>query len=216
MKTSCKDYDTKIPKSLLKASVTKGFLKNKNVNIDLRTAFAEKFPKGTTYYKLRCWLAQIQREDWENYVKEVFGGDTVAMIENRSSAIGGNYDSVITGDYGTSITGNYGNAISGVEGNSTAGIRGTATTGDYGTSTAGMNGVAIAGNYGVASVGRGGAAIVGENGIAKSDANGSITISYFDIPACRRRLKTGYIGEDGLLPNVLYRLNCKGEFEKIK
>jgi len=28
----------------------------------------------------------------------------------------------------------------------------------------------------------------------------------------RRRTKVGYIGEDGLLPDVAYKLNDKGEF----
>jgi hypothetical protein len=43
---------------------------------------------------------------------------------------------------------------------------------------------------------------------------GIIQISYWDDKLGRRRLKTGYVGEDRIKPDVLYKLNTKFEFTK--
>ena len=60
------------------------------------------------------------------------------------------------------------------------------TAGDYGTATAGYYGTATAGDYGI------------------------IQIKRWNVS--RYRIVTGYIGEDGLLPNVAYRLDDAGRF----
>ena len=63
-----------------------------------------------------------------------------------------------------------------------AGDYGTATAGDYGTATAGYRGTATAGD------------------------GGAIAIRYADAPN-RLRLAVACVGEDGIKPNVAYRLN---------
>jgi hypothetical protein len=92
----------------------------------------------------------------------------------------------IVGDYGTATAGDRGTATAGNDETAAAGYRGTATAGDYGTATAGNYGTATAGNY------------------------GTIQIRYWD--GGRYRIATGYIGEDGLLPDVAYRLDGNHEF----
>ena len=77
----------------------------------------------------------------------------------------------------------------------TAGDDGTATAGDYGTATAGDRGTATAGNYGTATAGD----------------DGTLVLSYYSK---RRRLMVAYVGEDGIEPNVAYKLDAAGKFVK--
>lgn len=63
----------------------------------------------------------------------------------------------------------------------------SALTGAFGTATAGYRGTATAGAF------------------------GTVVLRFWDSKAERYRVKVGYIGEDGLLPNVAYHLNDQGE-----
>lgn len=85
-----------------------------------------------------------------------------------------------------------------------AGDGGSAITGDEGSSTAGDGGSAIAGVGGSSTAGVGGSATAGVDGI--------ISIRYWDKN--RYRLCVGYIGEDGLLPGVAYRVE-RGAFVRV-
>jgi hypothetical protein len=104
-------------------------------------------------------------------------------------------------------------SVAGHFGIATAGHFGNATAGDYGTATAGVGGTATAGCRGNATAGVGGTATAGDGGNATAGVGGTIQIRYWDE---RYRVKTGYIGEDGLEPNTPYRLNAKHEFEAVK
>jgi hypothetical protein len=75
----------------------------------------------------------------------------------------------------------------------------TATAGDEGTATAGYRGTATAGDGGTATAGYRGTATAGDEGV--------IQIRHWD--GSRYRIITGYVGEDGIKPNTLYR--CKGD-----
>ena len=77
-------------------------------------------------------------------------------------------------------------------------IGGTATAGDYGTATAGYKGTATAGYSGTATAGD----------------RGAIQIKWYD--GDRYRITTGYIGEDGLLPNTAYRCDRAGKLVAVK
>ncbi len=72
----------------------------------------------------------------------------------------------------------------------------TATAGHRGTATAGDRGTATAGDYGTATAGHRGTATAGDRGV--------IQIRSWDDVASRYRITTGYIGENGLLPNTPY------------
>jgi len=84
----------------------------------------------------------------------------------------------------------------GALGTATAGDRGTATAGDIGTATAGYRGTATAGDRGTATAGD----------------SGTISIIYWCTKAEKYKVKIGYIGEDGLKPNVAYRLDENHKF----
>lgn len=79
-------------------------------------------------------------------------------------------------------------AATGSLGTATAGYRGTATAGDRGTATAGDSGTATAGD------------------------RGELRIRWWDAKAERYRTQIAYVGENGIKPNVAYRLNDKHEF----
>jgi len=76
----------------------------------------------------------------------------------------------------------------------TAGFGGTATSGDYGRSTAGYRGTSTSGEGGTAASGDGGIIVI------------------WRYAGGRRRLVVGYVGENGIKPNVAYKLNNLGEF----
>lgn len=90
----------------------------------------------------------------------------------------------------------------------------TVKVGNFGTAKAGKHGNAIAGDFGTASVKDYGTAKVGEYGTARAGVNGRIIIKYYD--GNRFRLKVGYIGKNGLLPNVKYKLNIENKFRRAK
>jgi hypothetical protein len=82
------------------------------------------------------------------------------------------------------------------------------TVGALGTATAGYSGTATAGDSGTATAGYRGTATAGDRG--------EIRIQWWDDKNERYRTVIGYIGEDGLLPHIKYRLNDKKEFEEAK
>ncbi|HCG0692864.1 TPA: hypothetical protein NJJ58_001564 [Pseudomonas aeruginosa] len=112
------------------------------------------------------------------------------------------------GAYGTATAGDEGTATAGDEGTATAGDKGTATAGNWGTATAGDKGTATAGYKGTATAGDKGTATAGDKGTATAGEKGEIRIRYWDEKADRYRTVIGYIGEDGLEPNVPYKLNA--------
>ena len=93
----------------------------------------------------------------------------------------------------------------------TAGDRGTATAGDGGTATAGDWGTATAGDGGTATAGDRGTATAGNGGTATAGDRGTLQLSFYDNAACRKRIVTLYVGENGIEKNVKYKLNEKNE-----
>ena len=79
-----------------------------------------------------------------------------------------------------------------------SGNRGTSTSGNYGTSTSGNCGTSTSGDCGSASAGVGGMIVLGwHDGYRRS------------------RVTVGYVGENGIKPDTMYRLNGEGEFEEV-
>ena len=130
----------------------------------------------------------------------------------RGTATAGDYGTATAGYAGTATAGDYGTATAGARGTATAGDYGTATAGYAGTATAGYAGTATAGDAGTATAGDYGTATAGDAGTATAGARGSIVIRSWDEKNQRRRFHIGYIGEDGLEPNVPYRLDEGGKF----
>ena len=123
----------------------------------------------------------------------------------HGTSTSGNRGTSTSGECGTSTSGNWGTSTSGEGGTSTSGAGGTSTSGECGTSTSGNHGTSTSGNHGTSTSGNGGTSTSGESG--------ELRIRYWD--GNRYRLKVGYVGENGIKPNVPYRLNDKHEFEEV-
>ncbi|WP_179196570.1 DUF7666 domain-containing protein [Pseudomonas aeruginosa] len=128
------------------------------------------------------------------------GDEGTATAGDEGTATAGYKGTATAGYKGTATAGNWGTATAGDEGTATAGDEGTATAGYKGTATAGYKGTATAGNRGTATAGYKGTATAGEKG--------EIRIRYWDEKTERYRTVIGYIGEDGLEPNVPYKLSA--------
>lgn len=96
-------------------------------------------------------------------------------------------------------------------GQSCAGYHGIAVALSYGRALAGHYGVAVAGDYGTARAGACGVALAGRDGRACADEDGVVAVQWFDIHAHRVRLAVGYVGENGIKPNVFYRCDREGK-----
>jgi hypothetical protein len=126
------------------------------------------------------------------------------------------------GDFGCAEAGDYGTARAGEAGQATAGDHGVAIVGKDGTAVAGNYGTAIAGHYGTATSGDSGTATAGDFGWAKAGPRGRVragyggklAIDYWD--GKRYQTKTAAVGANGILPDVLYRLNSDGLFEAVE
>jgi hypothetical protein len=57
------------------------------------------------------------------------------------------------------------------------------------------------------------AASLGDKGTAMADEKGCILISYWVNSEERYRVAVGYVGENGILPNVRYKVNEAGQLE---
>jgi hypothetical protein len=151
-----------------------------------------------------------QKDATDILVKE-YGSDS--NVIGATVVVNGRGQHAIVGERGTAISTGYdGTATAGYYGTATAGYHGMATAGYHGTATAGDGGKATAGDYGTATAGYGGTAMAGYRGTATAGEMGRISILYGD--GQRAREVTGYIGENGLEPNVPYKLNNKREFVK--
>jgi len=78
-------------------------------------------------------------------------------------------------------------------------IGGTATAGDRGTATAGYSGTATAGYSGTATAGK----------------EGVLILTYYDNKTSSYKRKIALVGENGIKPNVKYRLNDENNFEEV-
>lgn len=106
-------------------------------------------------------------------------------------------------------------AVSGVSGASTSGFGGISVSGDFGAALSEAGGLSMSCGWGVSMSGDFGVTLSGVGGEATAGKNGNIQIWYFDETG-RRRLAVGYIGENGLEPNVPYKLNEKHEFVRAE
>ena len=114
------------------------------------------------------------------------------------------------GDYGTAVAGKGGTAVSVFHGTSIAGKGGVAKSGFRGTSIAGNYGIAMVDGHGTAISGFRGTSIAGAYGAAMAGLKGMIHIEYFYGEGSR--LAIGYIGMDGLKPDVKYVLDTDHTF----
>jgi hypothetical protein len=127
----------------------------------------------------------------------------------HAAATGNSGHAAATGDYGhAAATGDYGHAAA--TGNSGH----AAATGYYGHAAAtGYYGHAAAtGDSGHAATKNGVAVALGTGGRAKAGENGAIVLNRWDETRERFIPAVALVGENGIKPDTLYKLNERGEF----
>jgi hypothetical protein len=142
------------------------------------------------------------------YAKVTAGDYGTATVAFCGMAMVGDYGTAVATDEGVALAGDSGTAMAGHDGIAIAGERGRATVGDGGEATAGYYGIAIAGKYGRASARFGGTVTAGKGG--------TLILEYWDPESMRDRVQVAYVGENGIKPNVAYRLDRQGRFEKVQ
>lgn len=179
--------------------------------------------------KVTAWLAErchgkaiIGATVTVGYRMAAIAGDSgAATAGNLGAAIVGCDGTATVGYHGISlartkgvaIAGNYGVAAAdGQQVKATAGNCGVAITSHWGAATVGHHGTAIAGDRSVAVAGRRGTAIAGHLGKSSAGKDGTIIIKYFDEGKGIYRLVVGYVGENGIKPDTLYKLDAKHNF----
>jgi hypothetical protein len=130
--------------------------------------------------------------------------DAIKMIADAYPSEPVLYARRIVGDKGVAVSGDYGTSTSGYFGTSTSGHGGTSISGDYGTSTSGYGGTSASGDSGTSTS--------GNYGTSTSGIRGTLVIKWYD--GSHYRLATAYVGENGIEPNVAYKLDRKGNFVK--
>ena len=152
-----------------------------------------KFPKGTVVYA-------GTREEAVKIIAEAYPGEPVVFANRHSEDDGVS----ISGVHGFSTSGDYGNSASGDYGNSASGDCGISTSGDYGKSTSGDGGKSASGDFGTSTS--------GDYGTSTSGVGGTLIIKWYD--GSRYRTAVAYVGENGIEPNVAFKLDDKGKFIK--
>lgn len=145
----------------------------------------------------------------ESYATAKAGDGGIAKVTVCSKATVGSSGFAISkyrgeslaGDGGFSVTGDYGTATAGCGGVAHATYNGIAIVGEGGTATSGREGKSIAGDYGTAITGLGGCAQAGYQGVIQ-------------IITSKNRIAIGYVGEDGIEADTLYKLDDRGKFVK--
>jgi hypothetical protein len=167
-----------------------------------------KFPRGEVVY---CG----DRKGATDYLianvaagKAVIGASVVAGYGGHATV--GDWGQATAGYGGHATVGDWGQATVGDWGQATAGDCGQATARDWGQATAGDCGQATAGYRGQATAGYRGQATAGDCGQATAGDWGVLCLARWDVGAGRRRLVVAYVGEDGIEPNVPYRLDVAG------
>lgn len=127
----------------------------------------------------------------------ISGNESVSTSGFQGLSVSGSNGSSTSSDSGMSITSNKGRAVSGHDGTSVSGHNGASSSGDCGTSLSGHRGNSVSSINGTS--------ITGVEGTAMAGHHGNIIIGYYLNNEIY--YKVGHIGEDGLLPNVLYKLD---------
>ena len=185
--------------------ITKEWLKPHSPCSDGYGWFLKKFPQGAEFDEVYAALREEKRysdSDWlvdkafkslttseiTQEIVKISGADT-AKIEAQVQADGANPGA------NAATTGNYANAA-------TTGYRANAATTGEGANaaTTGKNSIAIA-------LGADTKVMAGEGGV--------LVLKYWDEKADRPRVKVGYVGEDGIKPEVWYSLDDKFDFSEV-
>ena len=126
------------------------------------------------------------------------GGDYSILIGGRNSFLTGGNSSTLTGGIGSILTG---------------GNRSTLTGGDYSILIGGIYSTLTGGSMSTLVGGTGSTLIGCVDSILTGGENSILNFKYWD--GNRMRIKTYYVGENGIKPNTKYKLNNDFEIEEV-
>jgi hypothetical protein len=133
------------------------------------------------------------------YYATVSGGDYATVSGGDYATVSGGDNATVSGGYYATVSGGYYATVSGGDNATVSGGDNATVSGGYYATVSGGDNATVSGGY-YATVSGGDYAI--------------IQIKYLDNTASRYKIKTGYIGEDGLEPNVAYKLDANDNFVK--
>jgi len=137
------------------------------------------------------------------YHSTVTGGDYSTTTGGYRSTVTGGYSSTVTGGNHSTVTGGDGSTVTGGNYSTvTGGNYSTVTGGDRSTVTGGYSSTVTGGNH---------STITGGNHSTLTGGVGStLLIKWYD--GRKIRLVIAFVGEDGIEPNVAYKLDENGKF----
>jgi len=143
----------------------------------------------------------------------VTGGNYSTVTGGYNSTVTGGYNSTVTGGFNSTVTGGYNSTVTGgFNSTVTGGFKSTVTGGNYSTVTGGHNSTVTGGHESTVT----GADYSTVTGGYKSTVTGGqhslLSVFWKDITSGRRRVSVAYVGEDGIEPNVKYKLDDSGKF----
>ena len=159
------------------------------------------------------------------------GGDKLTVTGGYSSTVTGGHDSTVTGGDESTVTGGHFSTVTGgYYSTATGGDESTVTGGHFSTVTGGRFST-VTGGYGSTVTGGESSTVIGElrstvTGGNRSSITGGydstvtgghdsvLSLKWWDSKANRLRISTVYVGEDGILPDIEYKLDNKGKFIK--
>jgi hypothetical protein len=134
------------------------------------------------------------------------GGDKSTLTGGDGSTLTGGDKSTLTGGYGSTLTGGDKSTLTGGDKSTLTGGYGPTLTGGDGSTLTGGDGSTLTGGYGSTLTGGYGSTLTGGDGSTLTGGDGSTLIfRYYD--GARFRFVVGYVGENGIMPNVAYQLD---------
>ncbi len=137
----------------------------------------------------------------------ITGGDSAKITGGNFATITGGYFATITGGYSATITGrNFAKITGGNCAKITGGDSATITGGDFATITGGDCATITGGNCATITGGDFATITGGNSATITGGYSAVMNFQYWD--GKRTRVVTAYVGEDGILPNVAYKLDA--------
>jgi hypothetical protein len=141
------------------------------------------------------------------YYATMTGGDSATMTGGYYAKMTGGYYATMTGGYSATMTGGYYAKMTGGDyATMTGGYYAKMTGGDYATMTGGYSATMTGGYYAKMTGGDYATMTGGYSATMTGGYYAVMNFQYWD--GKRTRVVTAYVGEDGILPNVAYKLDA--------
>jgi hypothetical protein len=133
---------------------------------------------------------------------------TAASSGNSSTAASsGDYSTAASsGNSSTAASSGYSSKAASSGDSSTAASSGNSST----AASSGYSSTAASSGYDTIAM------AAGINCIVKAGKNGCFATAYYDSKTKRNKIVVGYVGRNGIKPDVYYKLNSKGKYEVVK